>query len=77
MRRYQVDNLVDMSLVEVRVNVDIEIIPRVPPSSIQEKLALQQANSQLGVLGFDIQQHIKKQILEFFKGDLYEDIQQQ
>lgn len=66
MKKETIENVVGLITGDVYVDVKIQFKEMMPTKTVEEKLALDKLNSELGILGFEIQQEVKKKINKHF-----------
>lgn len=66
MRKETIENVVGIMLGDVWVDVNIRFREMTPPRTVEEKLAVEKVNSDLGTLAHEIKQEVKEKINKFF-----------
>lgn len=66
MKKETIENVVGIMKGDVYVDVSIRFLPMMPPQGVAEKLAIDKLNSDLSVLGFEIQRDVKERINKHF-----------
>ena len=66
MKLETITNVVGIIKGDVYVDVSIRFLPMTPPNSVEEKLSVDKLNSELSVIGYEINRDIKERINKHF-----------